>query len=244
MFDGRQYWQRMMLAAVLPLTGGAHAQGCNLIACRDSGQLAVVDVLASQLDWDAPATLQQLYGLIRSTLINSQAAMDDNHTSTAQQDPQIVPCTVFCDGLSSLAALVDETGGSFEAAAQGHSSSTLGGGFHSPWTAFMHYLVLMGQGSGLGAASAVVVLVHEDVDADQQWQRVLDYGSDTIVAVHALESGHSADVSGEMTVLRRTEPVLAAPQGAVGAGRVRERLSAFYFRTTDNAVTFVRKSLN
>lgn len=218
----------------------------------------LVDVLASQLDWDAPAALQQLYGLIRSAVMSSQAAAGGpssaapsqatlgggSHSSMPQQDPQIVPCTVFCDGLSSLAALVDDSGGSFEAAAQGHSHSTLGGGFQSPWTAFMHYMVLMGQGSGHGAASAVVALVHADIAADQQWQRVLDYGSDTIVAVHALESGHSADVSGEMNVLRRTEPVLAdeaASQGADGGSRKRERVSAFYYRTTDNAVTFVRK---
>lgn len=203
----------------------------------------MVDVLASQLDWEAPAALQQLYGLIRSAVIGSQAGQGGGtHSSTAQQDPQVVPCTVFCDGLSSAAALVDETGGSFEAAAPGHSPCTLGGGFHSPWTAFMHYLVLMGQGSGHGSASAVLALIRGDIGADQQWQRALDFGSDTIVEVHALESGHSADVSGEIIVLRRTEAVIAG-EAAVGSALMPERFSAFYFRTTDNAVTFVKKSL-
>ena len=101
----------------------------------------------------------------------------------------------------------------------------------------MHYLVLLGQGTGHGSASAVVALLHGDIAADQQWQRALDYNSDTIIEVHALESGHSADVSGEMTVLRRTDFLPAE----VESSRTQDRLSAFYFHTTDNAVTFVRK---
>ena len=217
-----------------------------------------MDVLTGMVDWEERGALQELYARIHSAVLSSestayapgfnpsQAAPDGDFSgngSGEQHDGDIHPYVVFCDGLSTLAALVDETGGSFSAAAQGHSSCTLGGGFDSQWTAFCHYLVLMAQGVGRGAASALVALVHSDVDADERWLQEFDRSSDTIVAVQALESGHSADVSGELIVLRRTEQVLGGEGSGLGvsSGRRRDSVSAFYFRTTDNAVTFVRK---
>ena len=85
-----------------------------------------------------------------------------------------------------------------------------------------------------------MALVHGDIDEDDHWLRMLDYRSDTVVTVAALESGHSADISGEVTVLCRRQRQLSGDAGGSHA-MAQPRLSSYYFRTTDNTATFVRQ---
>ena len=101
----------------------------------------------------------------------------------------------------------------------------------------------------IAQAAALVAVVHADVDADRQWLCMLDHRADTLVEVAALESGHSTDVSGDVTVVcrkwrqdvgRTAQAAEGGTGGAVGGG-MHPRLSSYYFRTTDNAATFVRQ---
>lgn len=221
-------------------------QGCNLDSCRDRGDLVIVDVLSQQTDWSAPDSLKILYTQIRGAVISLQgngapvASPGFSAGGAPGETPAAIRCAVFLDGVSTLGGLVDETGGSFSSASPGRKNSTLGGGVASQWTAFLYYLVLLGQNREPGSASCVVMLIHDENEADELWHRTLDIGSDTIVAVHPLESGHSAEVGGEMTIFRRTEPVLSTEEAARHSGLRQESLTSFYFRTSDIAVNFLR----
>jgi len=84
----------------------------------------------------------------------------------------------------------------------------------------------------------VVALVHADIDDDDHWLRLLDYRSDTIVTVAALESGHSADTNGEVTVLCRDR---RQQNSSNIVNEQHPRLSSYFYRTTDNAATFIRQ---
>lgn len=83
----------------------------------------------------------------------------------------------------------------------------------------------------------MVALVHADIDDDDHWLRLLDYRSDTIVTVAALESGHSADTNGEVTVLCRDR---RQQNSSNIVNEQHPRLSSYFYRTTDKA-TFIRQ---
>ena len=85
-----------------------------------------------------------------------------------------------------------------------------------------------------------MALAHADVDDDGHWLRMLDYRSDTIVTVAALESGHSADINGEVSVLCRK---WRQNSGSSTQHEQEPRLSSYFYRTTDNAATFIRQQI-
>lgn len=83
-----------------------------------------------------------------------------------------------------------------------------------------------------------MAVAHGDVGDDSGWLSRLEHAASVVVDVEALETGHSADVSGRLVVCRRD---LQAPGGAQREGAARLGRETWHHRAAEGGIKFVRR---
>eukprot|EP00899_Mesostigma_viride_P005809 jgi/Mesvir1/15229/Mv06456-RA.1 len=90
-------------------------------------------------------------------------------------------------------------------------------GYGSLAADFVHYCRALAprparEGGGPPPRCSVVALLHRDIPADAMLASALLHAADVVLHVDALETGHAADVHGQVTIEHRTSAFLAAAQ--------------------------------